>query len=297
MSALSGAPCRPATLRRSWVFLPAADENVHAQAWVGPADALIADLEDGTPAHLREQARRLMPRFVEGCRRAGKAACVRINPLAGDGTADLPAVLQARPDAILLPKTESHEQVAELARFIGEEALRSIDLVPNVETAAGLIRTHAIASAHPRVTACLMASEDMTTSLGAERGRDGIELQYARSRFLVECRAAGVVAIDCPYTFSDLEGLEAETRLARRLGYTAKSAVDIAHAAPINALLTPSEEEVARARLIVREFERAHADGGRAEVDGNFLEVPIYLNAKRLIERHEALAAVPSARS
>jgi citrate lyase subunit beta / citryl-CoA lyase len=105
-----------------------------------------------------------------------------------------------------------------------------LEIVPNIETAAGLIRTHAIASSHPRVSACLMASADMTTSLGAERGRDGIELQYARGRFLLECRAAGVVPIDCPYTFSDSEGLEADTRLARRLGYPAKSAVDVVHA-------------------------------------------------------------------
>jgi citrate lyase subunit beta/citryl-CoA lyase len=130
----------------------------------------------------------------------------------------------------------------------------------------------------------------MTSSLGAERGRDAVELQYARSRFLVECKAAGVVPIDCPYTFSDSQGLELETRLARRMGYTAKSAVDITHASVINGILTPSDEEVARARRIVDEFERAHAEGRRAEVDGNFLEVPIYLNAKRLIERRDALA-------
>ena len=117
-----------------------------------------------------------------------------------------------------------------------------------------------------------MASEDMITSLGAERGRDGIELQYARARFLVECKAAGVVPIDCPYTFSDAEGLEVETRLARRMGYTAKSAVAIEHAEIINGVLTPSEEEVARARRIVAEFERAYAEGRVAEVDGNFLE-------------------------
>src|SRR5262249_18422705 len=150
--------------------------------------------------------------------------------------------------------------------------------------------TLAIASAHPRISACLMASEDMTTSLGAERGRDAIELQYARSRFLVECKAAGIVSIDCPYTFSDTEGLELETRLARRMGYTAKSAVDFTHAPVINGILTPSDEELARAGRIVAEFERAHAEGRRAEVDGNFLEVPIYLNAKRLIERGDALA-------
>lgn len=281
---------RPTLLRRSWVFLAPADEAAYPRAWSSAADALVADLEDSTPPHLRAHARGLLPAFVQGCRAAGKVACVRINPLQLEGPADLDAALRARPDAILLPKTESPEQVVELAERIGADLPAEVEIVPNVETAAGLLRVHAIACAHPRVSACLMASEDMTASLGAERGRDGIELQYARSRFLVECKAAGVVAIDCPYTFSDVDGLESDTRLARRLGYPAKSAVDLAHAAVINAVLTPGSEEVARARRIVAEFERAHAEGRRAEVDGNFLEVPIYLNARRLIERHEALA-------
>lgn len=280
---------KPPALRRSWIFLGAADAPTLERAYACPADALIADLEDGTPPHLRPQARATLPTYVEACRRAGKVACVRINPLHGDGLADIDAVLRARPDVVFLPKTESAGQVVQLADHLGRDALEHIELVPNVETALGLVNTFAIASAHARVTACLMASEDMTTSLGAERSREGVELQYARGRFLVECKAAGVVAIDCPYTFSDAEGLQAETRMARRLGYTAKSGVDVGQAIAINRVLTPSAEEVARARHIVEAFERAHAAGERAEVDGNFLEVPIYLNAKRLIERHDAL--------
>jgi citrate lyase subunit beta/citryl-CoA lyase len=280
---------RPVALRRSWVFLPAADESLHSPAWNCAADALIADLEDGTPAHLRPRAHALLPRFVAGCREAGKTACVRINPLEADGLADLEAVIEARPDAVLLPKTETPAQVQALAHALA--ALPAAELVPNVETAAGLIRTFAIASAHARVSACLMASEDMTTSLGAERGRDGVELAYARSRFLVECKAAGVVPIDAPYTFTDVEGLEREALAVRRLGYPAKSAVDISHAGTINAVLTPGAAEVARARSIVAAFEQAHAQGRRAEFEGNLLEVPILLNARRLIERHEALSA------
>ena len=284
---MTANPMRPASLRRSWLFLSAADEALHARAWACPADALIADLEDSTPPHLRVAARGLLPAFVAGCRAAGKVACVRINPLSGEGGMDVQAVLAARPDAVLLPKTESPGHVTALATAL--VACPGMELVPNIETAAGLVRTHAIASAHPCVSACLMASEDMTTSLGAERSREGVELRYARSRFLVECKAAGVVPIDAPYTFTDLDGVERETRFVRRLGYAAKSAVDLAHAATINAVLTPSPEEVARARTIVSEFEQAHAQGRRAQFDGNLLEVPIFLNAKRLIERHEAL--------
>ena len=281
---------RPASLRRSWVALSAADLRLYSRAWACTADALIADLEDATPPHLRGKAREHLKAFVEGCRAARKIACVRINPLETEGLTDLDATLSATPDVVLLPKTEFPQQITELAAHMEKHALGDgVEIVPNIETAVALVRTLAIASAQPRISASLMASEDMTTSLGAERGRDAVELQYARSRFLVECKAAGVVPIDCPYTFSDTEALELETRLARRMGYTAKSAVDITQASVINAFLTPSDEEVARARRIIAAFEQAHAEGRRVEVDGNFLEVPIYLNAKRLVERRDAL--------
>lgn len=281
---------RPVTLRRSWVFIAGVRINSPDAVYQCAADALIVDLEDSTPPHLRPQARAELAEYVRRCRGAGKVACVRINPLHGDGLEDLRAVLPAAPDAILLPKTESAAQVLELAERSAQ--VPHIELVPNLETAAGLVRAQEIITAHPRVSASLLASEDLTTSLGAERGRDGTELQYARARFLLECRAAGVVAIDCPYTFSDMEGLEQETRHARRLGYGAKSAVDIGQAALINRILSPSDDEVARARHIVSAFEGAHARGERAQVDGNYLEVPIYLNAKRLLERREGFDAM-----
>ncbi len=282
---------RPPALRRSWLFHPGVPAPGTDHPIDCAADALILCLEDGTPPHLRPRAREGIRDFVERARRAGKVACVRINPLEMDGEDDLRAVLPAAPTAILLPKTESAQQVRALAARIEAGASTPIEIVPNIETALGLVRTLDIATAHPWVSACLLASEDLTTSLGAERGRDGVELAYARGRFLVECRAAGVVAIDCPYTFSDAAGVEAETRHARRLGYGAKSTVDASHAGVINDLLTPSAADVDRARRIVAEFDRAYAAGERAQVDGNYLEVPIYTNARRLLDRHALLEA------
>ena len=119
---------------------------------------------------------------------------------------------------------------------------------------------------------------------------DGIELVYCRQRFIVECVAAGVVAVDCPYTWSDIEGAERDTRWARRLGYVAKSLVDPAHAAVINDLLAPDDHELRRARDIVTAFEAARAAGeARVEVDGSLIEVPTYHTAKRLLARGEAM--------
>jgi citrate lyase subunit beta/citryl-CoA lyase len=168
--------------------------------------------------------------------------------------------------------------------------LGSTALLPNIEFARGLVQTFAIAKASKRTTACLLASEDLAADLGAERGRDGVELAYCRQRFIVECVAADVVAVDCPYTWSDIEGMSRDTHWARRLGYVAKSLVDPAHAAVINGILSPSDDEIRRARNVVMAFEAARAAGeARVEVDGSLVELPIYHTAKRLLARGETL--------
>ena len=110
-----------------------------------------------------------------------------------------------------------------------------------------------------------------------------------RARFLVECRAAGVEAIDCPYTFSDAKGAAADARHAKRLGYRMKSLVDPSHASAVNAVFTPSAAELAKARRVVAAFEKARAAGKeRAKVDGALIEVPVYAAAKRLLVSRSA---------
>ncbi|HEX7250351.1 MAG TPA: aldolase/citrate lyase family protein, partial [Burkholderiales bacterium] len=128
------------------------------------------------------------------------------------------------------------------------------------------------------------ASEDMVADLGTERSRGGAELAYVRSRFLVECRAAGVEAIDCPYTFSDVRGAVEEARRSKRLGYRMKSLVTPSHAHALNRVFTPTRAQVQKARRIVAAFEKARAAGrDRARVDGALIELPVYAAAKRLL--------------
>jgi citrate lyase subunit beta/citryl-CoA lyase len=261
--------------RRTWLFVAGADAAAHRAAARSGADVIVLELEDFTPPRLRSRARALAASAFALWRKAGAAAAVRVNPLEGDGRADLAAVLPARPQIVMMSKVRSAAQVRALARLAPR-----VELVPNVESAAGLVRTYAIAKAHPRVSALLVASEDMVADLGTVRSRSGEELAYVRARFLVECRAAGVEAIDCPYTFSDVKGAVADARYARRLGYRMKSLVSPAHAAALNAVFTPSPAELRRARRIVAAFEAARAQGReRARVDGALIEMPIYTAA------------------
>ena len=285
--------------RRSWYFVEGANNAALSLAVTSGADVLVQELEDFTPPARRPHARSVSPEVIGRWKAAGVVAAVRVNPLDDGGLDDLEAVMQGAPDAILLPKSNDAEQIRALDAVVTDLEGRNgitagfTELVPNVELARGLLNTFSICRASSRVSACLVASEDMATDLGAERSPDGGEFDYVRARFHLECVAAGVMSIDRPYTWTDTAGVEADTLAARRLGYRAKSAVRAEHAAIINRVLTPSAEEIASARRLVEAFESAQAKGrARVEVDGSLVEVPIYLNARQLLERAAQLGII-----
>ena len=266
--------------RRSWLFVPGADEAAHRAAARSGADVLIQELEDFTPPELRPRARVLAHDLYEKWRKAGAVAAVRVNPLETCGREDLAAVLKGRPDIVLMSKVSAAEQVRALEQATGG----AVALVPNVETAAGLLNAFQIGKASSKVVAMLVASEDMVADLGTSRSRGGEELAYVRARFLVDCRAAGVEAIDCPYTFSDVKGAVADAKWAKKLGYRMKSVGTPGHVAALNAVFSISKSERMKAEKLVRAFERARKqDKGRAKVDGKLVEVPMYAAAKWLL--------------
>jgi citrate lyase subunit beta/citryl-CoA lyase len=284
-------------LRRTWLFGPGADAHAHAAMQHSGADGLIVDLEDFTPAERRPQARRALSALLVGWRAAGCLTAVRINALDADGPLDLAAAMPARPEVIAYPMATSAAQMRALHEAIAQWEARlglsegSTEILPVCETALGVADVRLIAAGSPRIRSALLGAEDLAADLCAERQPDAVELDHARRRFVFECRAAGIEPIDAPYTFSDVEGAEREARYARRLGYRSKSLVRPEHARALNAVLTPGEDELRRARALVAAFEAARSRGeDRALVDGLWVEVPTYRNACRLIDRAQRLA-------
>lgn len=283
-------------LRRTWLFGPGADAGAHADMLASGADALISDLEDFTPPARRSEARSALAAFVRGCRERGCVAAVRINALEADGMIDLAAAMATHPDAILYPMAERAAQMHALDAAITHwEGMLGIErgrteIVPVCETALGVVEVRTIVAGSARIRCALLGAEDLANDLNAERGADAQELDHARRRFILECRAAQVEPIDAPYTFSDLDGAEREACFARRLGYRSKSLVRPEHAEVLNKAFTPDADELQRARAIAEGFEAARARGeDRALVDGLWVEVPAYRNATRLLERARRL--------
>ncbi|MBX3605660.1 MAG: CoA ester lyase [Piscinibacter sp.] len=284
-------------LRRTWLFGGGADTRAHESMAASGADALIVDLEDFTPPARRDEARRGLPELLQRWRAAGRITVVRINQLDADGPLDLAAAMPAHPDMIALPMASSAAQMHVLhAALTHWEAVLGLaagvtEILPVCETALGVVDVRLIAAASPRIRCALLGAEDLAADLCAERQPEATELEHARRRFLLECRAARIEPIDAPYTFADVEGAVREARHARRLGYRCKSLVRPEHARPLNDALTPGADEVDRARALIAAFEAARARGeDRALVDGLWVEVPTYRNAQRLVARAQRLA-------
>ena len=283
-------------LRRTWLFGPGADLPAHQHMLESGADVLILDLEDFTPPPRREEAREHLSGFMAGCQQHGRMAVVRINLLENDGMTDLTAAIRAQPDAIAYPMAEQPKQIETLSAALADlETANGMpdartEIVPVCETALGVVNVRSLAEASDRVHCAILGSEDLAADLCAERGSDAVELDYARRRFVVECRAARIEPVDAPYTYADTDGLQREARYARRLGYRGKALVRPDHAAVLNAVFTPPPDDLALARDIIAGFEAARKKGeDRALVNGLWVEVPAYRNACRTVERARRL--------
>jgi citrate lyase subunit beta/citryl-CoA lyase len=285
---------RPMHLRRSWLFVGAADNEAIKASNESSADACIQEFEDFCVPEMREQARIMMPDILSDWRARNKVATVRINPLEDpDGFKDLQAAMKAGVDAILIPKANTASQMITLEKHVNDleksfnRMAGSTPLIPNIEQAMGLENAVSILSASKQIVGSLVASEDMAVSLNAPRKKDSEVLNYVRQRFHIACAAVGVTSIDMPYTFTDDDGVKQQTELARDIGMVSKSTVNADHCQIINEILTPSDSEIEYATELVLAFETARKSGdGQVIFDGTKVEVPTYLNAKQAITRY-----------
>lgn len=265
-------------------------ERYRRAAEIG-ADVGTIDLEDSVPALRKDEARRLaLPFFAQ---RPSSGSCLRtlrINGLrTADGLRDILALLDggARPDALLVPKVDSAQDVLILQELLGER-LASVVFLVVIETAAGLAAVDEIASASPRVRALVFGGADFSAEMGTDMAWE--PLLYARSRILVAAARAGIPAMDSPcFDIEDAEALRSDIARSRKLGFLGKAAVHPRQVAAINQGFTPEPETVERARRILDLIE---GHGGRiAVLDGEMIGPPAVVAARRVLALAERIAA------
>jgi citrate lyase subunit beta/citryl-CoA lyase len=135
------------------------------------------------------------------------------------------------------------------------------------------------------VVAVGLGSSDYTIATGMEAGGAG----NAMASFVVvnAARAAGIVPIGLVSSIVDFSDLDAFRRVAeesRALGLRGAPCVHPSQVPILNEVFSPTPAELERAQRVVDEYERALARGvGAITVDGDFVDVPFYEQAKRLL--------------
>lgn len=284
-------------LRRSLLYVPGDREAMLAKAAGRGADGLILNLEDAVAPANKDAARALVARALTTLDFAGAAVIVRINPLATEaGQRDLEAVTPAGPDAILLPKVGSADEVraaaAVLVRLEAAAGLPAgrVRLMCMIESAAGVVAAAGIAACDPRVTALIFGANDLAEDLGcAPAAGQGI-LLHAACQVVLAARAAGADALDTPHMdLRDGEGLARSAALARDLGFTGKSAIHPAQVAAINAAFSPTAEQIAWAERVLALIPGGDERGlGAVLLDGQLIEAPHLARAKRILALQSA---------
>lgn len=287
---------------RTLLFAPGNDERKLEKVGSFGSDVIVLDLEDAVAdaekAAARAIVRGALPRYGSDV-----VVCVRVN---GESTGrleeDLDGIVCDHLDCVMVPKVQEVETLLRVdARLEALERARGIPagtirLLALVETAKGLVACEAIAAAAPRrLVTLVFGLGDFATDIGVDVTSDGAELFYARSRVVVAARAAGLrAALDGPYLdIHNHEGLIADSRRSRQLGFQGRVIVYPAHVEPTQRAysdISPADAE--RARRLVEAFERAEADGTASiQVDGAFVDYPIYDRARQKLKLYEALAS------
>ncbi len=278
---------------RTYLYVPGIQEQMLLKAPERGADAYILDVEDSVPLLEKNRARGMVSKALPDIGRRTRAALfVRVNGIGTDQFVDdLLSVVDTPLAGIWVPKIESPRQIPVVETLLKEAEKRrglligSVELIVMIESALGLVHVYPILKASQRIVGVALGGEDYALDLDITRTESAEELNYARQRIAVAARAAEVQAIDMVFPDVNNEpGLIANTQAGRRMGFRGKQVIHPKQVAVVNQLLSPSEEELSRARAVVSAYEEGEKSGkGAVALNGQMIDRPVFMRARRLL--------------
>lgn len=288
----NGSDLRP---RRSVLYMPAANARALEKAKTIPADALIFDLEDAVAPDAKPEARDRAAAAAASGDYGDREVTIRCNGLDTPwGADDLAAAAAAGPAAVVVPKVESTEYLAEIAdRLTAAGAPDHTRIWAMIETPVAILDARALAAVE-RVAVLVMGTNDLAKELRATLapGREALVPHLAAA--VLAARAAGKVVLDGVYNaIADADGFAAECRQAAALGFDGKTLIHPSQVEVANEVWAPSAEAIERARRVIAAFAEAEADGrGVVTVDGAMIENLHVEEARRTLAVAEAIEAM-----
>lgn len=302
-------------LRRSALISPADNETMIGKLAASPADVCIVELEDGVYETRKEIARQQGARLLRDVNWRGRERVVRINSMTGPhGQRDIEIITVGRPDALLLPKVQSPDEIRLASRLLAaaEEKhgipVGSTLIWSMIETALGLVKVEEICHADPRMTAVLFGAGDLGVDLQVKRlglgsfrrtGWPANEYAYGKGRVVAAARSAGLDPIDVGHsTYIDAERTRTSAEFSAQMGFAGIIVYNPRQIQIANEVFSPPPEDLAWAEEVVSKFEAANLTSEKTVVvvDGEMIDGPFVLNARQILERARVIRETEAAR-
>ncbi len=279
--------------RRSVLYMPSTNERALEKPRSIPCDGLILDLEDAVAPDAKSAARDAACAAVASGEYGAREDTIRVNGVDTDWhDDDLAAASAAGPDAIVVPKVGSSDEVRSLVAAMERAgAPDHTALWAMVETPEAMFNVREIAGASGRLSVLVMGTNDLVKELYAEHVPGRAPLLASLSLAVLAARATGTAILDGVYNdVKDTDGFLDECRQGRELGFDGKTLIHPGQVEGANAAFAPSDRAVEDARGILEAW--AARNSGVVTYDGRMIENLHVESAERTLSIHRAIQAL-----
>lgn len=282
--------------RRSALYMPASNAKAIEKAKSLPCDVVILDLEDAVAPEAKETAREQAVQAVRDGGFGRRELVIRVNgsdtPWGAD---DLRAAAAARPDAILVPKVNSAEDVAAYSGPLHADTA----LWAMIETGRSLFALDSIAAAaaSTQLTTFVMGTNDLAKEMRYRLTAGREPFFAALSMAVAAARIHGLTILDGVHNdIEDQDSLEAVCRQGVDFGFDGKTLIHPKQIDVCNTVFSPAPAEVDWARAVIAAFALPDNQGkGAIRVEGKMAELLHLAQAERLVAVAEAIALADAA--
>lgn len=294
--------------RRSILSVPGHVEKMHPKARDSVADVVMFDLEDSVPVDQKKAARAQVIQSLLSLDWHKKTVTVRCNaldtPLAYRDLIDIIGKAGHLLDAVVIPKVNHPGDIHFVHRLLDgiemdKQLSNRIGIEASIESAAGLENVSLTAKASNRMVSLVFGIADYSASIGTrlvsvsghgEAETDvypGHRWHFPLSRIIMAAKANGLQVMDAPYgNFKDFDGLRRSAVMSNALGCDGKWVIHPSQIEIVNAVFSPSPEEIERARVVIEAYEAAAESGrGAVSLDGSVVDNATIRLARQLWEQ------------
>jgi citrate lyase subunit beta/citryl-CoA lyase len=299
---------------RTLLFIPGNNKKFLDKSKSIYPDVLCFDLEDSVPISEKSIARELISQTLYSYNNKlnikdtnnnndtnnddnnySPQLFVRINSFeSGLYEQDLESMICDQLDGIVIPKVNSETELEKINVIIEnlekqKKINKTVRLIPSIESSQGVVNCYDIAKFNSRVCSIIFGVFDYLYDMKLDYVDEGIEYSYARAKIPVDARAAGISALDSIWQkVDDVDGLQRDARIAKRLGYNGKSIIHPKHIEPVHKVFVPSQNEIEWAKKVIATLKQIQEHGdkrGAFKVDGKMIDAVHIKQAKLVIDR------------